>query len=139
MDAAISLLVANHLTKTPCRVDMIAALLNSETALTEQEIKQKIMYDYDRATIFRNLRAFLKSGLIHAVSLEGGEVRYQLSQSRAKSAVHAHFHCKLCSNLYCLNESSIQGLSLPSGFVADDYDIVIKGLCSHCGVTIDEK
>ncbi len=134
MNTAKSLLNENSLAKTPCRIDMICTLLESDTALTEFEIKQRIVYDYDRATIFRNLKAFLKTGLIHAVSLEGGEVRYQITKTRVNNPVHAHFHCKKCSKVYCLNELAFKGITLPKGFTAEDYDIVIKGWCPHCNV-----
>lgn len=132
MDNIKQLLAASKMAKTPCRVDMLHILLDSETALTEIEIKHKLSYDYDRATIFRNLRAFLKTGLLHAIALEGGEVRYQVSESRLQSHVHAHFHCKACSNLYCLNAVSLDKLNLPEGFEAEEFDLVVKGFCEKC-------
>lgn len=127
-----TLLNAHHMAKTPCRVEMLQTLLASESALTESEIRQQIAFDYDRATVFRNLRAFLKEGLIHAVALEGGELRYQITEPSASGQVHAHFHCKSCSCVYCLKEEGLQNMQLPTGFIADDYDLVIKGYCKSC-------
>jgi Fur family transcriptional regulator, ferric uptake regulator len=132
MDTIKQLLAASRMAKTPCRVDMLHILLDSESALTEIEIKHKLSYDYDRATIFRNLRAFLKTGLLHTIALEGGEVRYQVSTPRMQSHVHAHFHCKSCSNLYCLHAVSLDKLNLPEGFEAEDFDLVVKGFCEKC-------
>lgn len=127
-----TLLNAHQMAKTPCRVEMLQTLLASESALTESEIRQQIAFDYDRATIFRNLRAFLKEGLIHAVALEGGEVRYQISEATNSGHVHAHFHCKACSGVYCIAEVGLRSIQLPTGFIAADYDLVIKGYCKAC-------
>ncbi len=130
MEKTRTLLNAHQMAKTPCRVEMLETLMGSESALTEFEIRQKMAYDYDRATVFRNLRAFLKEGLIHAVALEGGELRYQISETTSSS--HVHFHCKSCSSVYCLKDEGLRDIQLPVGFIADDYDLVIKGYCKSC-------
>lgn len=120
------------MSKTPCRVGMLTVLLESDSALSELDIKYRMKNEYDRTTIFRNLKAFLKEELIHAISLEGGEVRYQVTGKHAHT--HAHFHCKLCSNLYCLREIEMQQFALPAGFSATEYDLVLKGCCQSCAL-----
>ncbi len=132
MEEARELLSSFNMHKTPCRVEMLSTLIHSQSALTELEIKQRMSYEYDRATIFRNLKAFLKAGVIHGVPLEGGEVRYQVTAPQQCDHIHAHFHCKQCSNLYCLKAVEIQKLNLPDGYKADEYDLVIKGFCDNC-------
>lgn len=135
MKEARDLLGQKGMSKTPCRLEMLTALLESDSALSELDLKDRMLNAYDRATIFRNLKAFLRMELIHAVPLERGEVRYQISTRHTH--MHAHFHCKLCSNLFCLQAIEFRKLVLPEGFSAEEYDLVIKGFCQSCAPSND--
>lgn len=135
MKEARDLLGQKGMSKTPCRLEMLSVLLESDSALSELDIKERMRNAYDRATIFRNLKAFLKERLIHAVPIERGEIRYQISTKHAQ--MHAHFHCKLCSNLFCLQEIELRKLALPEGYSAEEYDLVIKGFCQSCAASND--
>ncbi|MBN1989960.1 MAG: transcriptional repressor [Bacteroidales bacterium] len=128
-----NILETHNLSKTPCRVDIIDTLLATEVALTEQQLKENLKFDYDRATIFRTLKTFSEKGIIHCVPVEGNEVYYAISKPNYKQTLsHAHFHCSTCGGVYCLNSISIAEPQLPDGFAAQGYELTINGCCRKC-------
>jgi Fur family ferric uptake transcriptional regulator len=128
-----SILDQHNLSKTPCRVDIINTLTSVDVALTENQIKKNLKFDYDRATIFRTLKTFSEKGIIHCVPVEGNEVYYAISKPNYKQTLsHAHFHCNSCGGVYCLNSISIAEPQLPEGFSANKYEITINGCCKKC-------
>jgi Fur family transcriptional regulator, ferric uptake regulator len=134
MQEVASLLVKKNLAKTPCRIDILRVLINSDSALSEQEIRQKMTSGYDRTTVYRTIRNFLSLGIIHGVALEGHDVRYAITRSSAckQENVHVHFHCNCCEGLYCLHAGQFQRPEVPERFIAENYDLVINGVCRKC-------
>lgn len=123
-----------NLAKTPCRIEILKVLEQKGVALSENEIKHHLSYDYDRVTIFRTLKTFLQKGIIHSITLDGKDVRYALSApTHSEKKLHAHFHCTLCRDVQCLKNISIDEPVLPEGFSAKDFDLVINGFCHKCG------
>jgi Fur family transcriptional regulator, ferric uptake regulator len=137
-DQAFSLLGDKNLSRTPCRVGVIRTLLESGSALSETEIRNKLAYNFDRTTIYRTIRSFLEQGVIHSIALEGGEIRYAITHNREEISpnFHAHFFCDGCNNVYCLPKPGFSPPVLPEGFVAGGYDLVINGQCSKCSSSI---
>lgn len=134
MEIAETLLQQYSLNKTPCRVDILRALGNAETALSESEIRQLLAFDYDRATVFRTLRTFLETGLIHSIPVDSGDVRYAITYEKEKQKrnFHAHFHCTACEKVVCLKDLQFSAPKLSDDFVPDFYNLVIDGYCKHC-------
>jgi Fur family transcriptional regulator, ferric uptake regulator len=134
MDEAYALLGHKNLSRTPCRVDVLRTLLESGSALSETEIRNKLSYAFDRTTIYRTLRSFLEQDVIHSIALEGGDVRYAITRNKQKSAehFHAHFFCDGCNNVYCLPKPEFNPPVLPDGFTASGYDLIINGKCKTC-------
>lgn len=129
------LLVAHSLNKTPCRLDMLNVLHKAEKALTEQEMKELLEYDFDRVTVFRTLRTFIEVGLVHHVTVNKNEVRYALSRPELKAddkKGHAHLHCDRCGEVLCLGGFSVDESIIPQQFQVIDYELIINGLCSKC-------
>ncbi|MGA2264803.1 MAG: transcriptional repressor [Phycisphaerae bacterium] len=82
------------------------------------------------ATVYRNLRALAEQGVLKAVSLPGeSTARYELGGK----AHHHHFHCRVCHQVYEVEgcPGRIEPLA-PRGFVLEDHEIVLYGLCSVC-------
>lgn len=129
-----ALLGTKNLSRTPCRVDILRTLMESGSALSETEIRNKLSHSFDRTTIYRTLRSFLVQDVIHSISLEGGEVRYAISQPKQKSSgtFHVHFFCDGCNNVYCLPNPEFNPPVLPAGFSASGYDLIINGKCKVC-------
>lgn len=133
MDAS-SLLGMKNLARTPCRVEILRALISAGSALSENEIRQTLKQGYDRTTIYRTLRSFLSQGIIHSVAIEGHDIRYALSKvSDCQSGnVHVHFHCYQCAGVFCINGSNFVKPAIPESFLAKNYDLIINGVCNKC-------
>ncbi len=129
------LLRVHKLNKTPCRADMLGVLIETDRALSEQEIKEQLAYDYDRVTVFRTLRTFIDAGLVHHVTVNMHEVKYALSKRDSRQNgdnAHAHFHCETCGQVVCLGSFSPDEAVIPEHFSVKDYELIINGLCAKC-------
>jgi Fur family ferric uptake transcriptional regulator len=81
------------------------------------------------ATVYRNLKALQKEGLVNTVELPGQPPRWELTADRH----HHHFLCTSCDKLYEINAcpENLQHL-LPEGYTLEEHDILLRGLCSEC-------
>lgn len=66
------------LRSTPCRLDVLSSFQAVDFALSQGDIEQKLSEQYDRVTIYRTLKTFLTSGLLHKVLDDNGGVKYAL-------------------------------------------------------------
>lgn len=129
------ILSENHLQRTPCRMSVLEVLQQAGIALSEPEIKSRLSYVYDRATLFRTLRTFVESNLIHEVIVNKNEVKYALTlhQASAKDQPgHAHFHCDGCGRVFCLGAVSRALLNIPEGFEISGFEVLFNGKCVQC-------
>lgn len=125
----------NHLQRTPCRVSVLEVLQQVGIALSEPEIKSRLPYDYDRATLFRTLRTFVENNLIHEVIVNKNEVKYALTRHEASAEDqpgHAHFHCDSCGRVFCLGAVSRALLNIPEGFEISGFEVLFNGKCVQC-------
>lgn len=82
------------------------------------------------ATVYRNLSALIKEGLVKKVVADGGD-RFD------KTLIdHAHFQCRVCGNVF-----DVQGIdcSKLSSFSCKDkiesVEVSLKGVCVNCNKT----
>jgi len=83
-----------------------------------------------RATVYNNLRALAKAGLVREVSSEGKAARYD-----ANLHPHHHFICDMCGVV-----EDISWVDLPDGAAGAalggrrirNYEIVFRGSCLKC-------
>jgi Fur family transcriptional regulator, ferric uptake regulator len=135
MNQINQLLHIHHLNRTPCRIDILKALIASQVALSEKELKAKLSFDHDRSTLYRTIRTFLEAGVIHSVIIDGQDVRYAISTDyTSPKHYHPHFHCGQCDSVVCLNDLQLQQPRVPEGFQAEDFNLVINGKCPDCKV-----
>jgi len=118
-----------NLSKTSGRVDILNILLNNTTALSEKDIQEKSTGVCDRATIYRTLKLFVKSGIIHPIATEGMVTRYILKKEPVE---HLHFKCEDCGSIICLPEIQINDYNLPVGFKKKEASVLITGSCNEC-------
>jgi Fur family ferric uptake transcriptional regulator len=133
---ALKLLEQHKLRKTTMRVGVLNALLeDSDIALSNQEIESRIP-DSDRVTLYRTLKTFEKSGLIHQAMDGSGSNKYALCHEECSSHEHldnhAHFHCVLCERTICLDEIETPHVNVPQGYTIQESYLVIKGTCESC-------
>ena len=81
------------------------------------------------ATVYRNVKAFLNSGDITAVTIPGDSPRYEM----AGHAHHHHFHCTACDRLFDVHHcpGDLREMA-PAGFRVDRHELTLYGLCEAC-------
>lgn len=128
MDAS-DILKAFNLKKTSCRKAIIDAMLKEQKPLSEHEIRNHLMNDFDRTTFYRAFKTLEQHRVIHKIVLDKQEVKYALGYQQKQ---HIHFYCHLCHNVQCIDTKQSYSFSLPEGFIADETEVLIKGICEHC-------
>ncbi|SNC66388.1 Fur family transcriptional regulator, ferric uptake regulator [Hymenobacter gelipurpurascens] len=133
----ISQTLSRHeLRQTPVRRAVLQTLLESSFALSGHEIEQKIGGDTDRITLYRTLKTFEESGLIHRVIDTSDTVRYAACSIECSAHAHfdnhVHFKCTNCQHIYCLNQVAIPAVQLPDKFEAKTRDYLLAGVCREC-------
>ncbi len=90
----------------------------------------------DRTTLYRTLKTFEEKGIVHQVDDGTGTIKYALCEAGCNCDIdrdlHLHFHCSNCRETICLTEHKIPQINLPDGYVAEDMNLVVKGICEHC-------
>ena len=90
--------------------------------------------DQDQATVYRNIKLFERLGIISRLQL-GWNSKLELS-----SAFHDHHHhmtCIVCGRVIAWEEDPaielrIQTLAMKLGFIPQDHQLEIRGLCQSC-------
>ncbi len=90
----------------------------------------------DRITLFRTLKTFQKNGMVHSVDDGTGTTKFALCEEGCECDIqrdlHVHFHCRICSETFCLPKYKIPEIDLPEKFSAEEANLVVKGVCGKC-------
>jgi Fur family ferric uptake transcriptional regulator len=129
------LLKDHHLRSTSSRAAILSLFLQNDRALSYSDIERKIAASYDRVTVYRTLKTFLDSGMIHKVLDDGGSLKYALCDiscsTKEHHHEHVHFKCSSCGQTSCL-EVAIPSIELPEGYSATELNLLIQGVCDKC-------
>lgn len=83
------------------------------------------------ATVYRNLKRFVKDGEISALELDGNPGRFDIMPGN-----HGHFWCDECDRIFNLDEPAAEELNgkltRETGFEISNYQVVLRGLCLDC-------
>jgi len=83
------------------------------------------------ATVYRALKLMLESRQVQQVNMPSGETRYE----SAHLGHHDHFQCRICRKVFDLEKCPLKlkiGSTLPGGFVVEDHEMTLFGLCAKC-------
>ncbi len=131
MDAS-KILKESNLKCTDCRSGILDALIQSDIALSEQEIKAAQGENHDRTTFYRSFKTLLEHGVLHKITIDS-EAKYILTQDKEdKPEDHYHFYCLHCGKVFCMHSVPQKTLNLPEGFIAEHTDLIVKGQCAEC-------
>ena len=126
---------AKGLKATPVRTGVLEALQQSDAAMTTHEL-ETLLGKVDRITLYRVLKDFCESGLLHKVTGPDGVTRFAVChdscQREAHADDHVHFTCTTCQKMYCLAHTHSPGLNLPRGFTMATVQILVEGICDQC-------
>lgn len=81
------------------------------------------------ATVYRNIKGLLESGVLRTVEIPGGSARYEL----AGMAHHHHFQCNDCDKVFDIPgcPGNLDNLT-PPGFEVSSHNITLYGKCPDC-------
>ncbi len=81
-----------------------------------------------KTTIYNTLRVFINAGLVRTVTIDDGELRYDLNRTD-----HGHFKCEACGVIIDfpidIEQIPYEGLS---HFLIKERNVYFKGLCPDC-------
>lgn len=134
---AIEILNDYNLRRTAGRISIINIFMNTNIALSENVIEEKLIGLCDRATIYRTLKTFIDKGILHRVIDENSIVKFAMCNtdhcsSHHHSHEHVHFKCQSCGNTECMDDLMITPVQLPEGYKAKETNYLIVGLCKNC-------
>ena len=126
------ILQRNDLKNTACRKYIVGELLQSRTAMSEQELKGSSDL-FDRVTFYRTLKTLEEHEVIHRIVLNDNTVKYALTrQKQGLAHIHSHFHCERCDEVLCLRGKTRFEAELPEGNRQREVFVVIEGSCASC-------
>lgn len=123
------------LSTTESRRKILSLFFNSNDALTHGDIEKEVGHKYDRVTIYRTLQTFEEKGIIHTIPTADNAILYALCKDCTEGHHHddhVHFICTNCGKTICLDDVVSPKIDLPQGYVADDVQVVINGVCKDC-------
>jgi Fur family transcriptional regulator, ferric uptake regulator len=124
-----------QLSATESRRKILSLFLTSGDALTHGDIEKEVGDKYDRVTIYRTLQTFEEKGIIHAIPTADNAIKYALCKECEDGHHHddhVHFICSNCEKTICLDDIVSPRIALPQGYVADNVQVVINGVCKEC-------
>jgi Fur family ferric uptake transcriptional regulator len=72
----------NHnLKRTSCREGIIEVIMTAKQALSENEIRERLVGIYDRTTFYRSFKTLEEHNIIHKIVLDNQLVKYALDNT----------------------------------------------------------
>ncbi len=128
----VDILTSHNLKRTSCREGIIEVVINAEEALSENEIRDKLVGNYDRTTFYRSFKTLVEHDIIHKIVVENQFVKYALSTKITKKVEHVHFYCCECHTVKCMETVPVTKYKLPDGYYEEETEVLIKGICAKC-------
>ena len=117
------------------RLLVLEFLLRQPAAVSLNDLEASF-HRSDRVTLYRTLKTFEEKGLVHSIGDGTGSVKFALCAEGCSPQehhdLHVHFHCRQCSETYCLPKSRIPEVPLPDRFQTEEVNLMVKGLCATC-------
>jgi len=129
---AVEILNNHNLKRTSCREGIIEVLMTAKQALSENEIRERMVGNYDRTTFYRSFKTLEEHKIIHKIIIDNQLVKYALDNTVTHKDEHAHFYCNECNAVQCMDNVPIQKYQLPDGYSDVETEVLIKGTCANC-------
>ena len=134
LEAILNRLKERKMRVTKNRERVIGALLTAEKPLNAEEIRER--GDLDLVTVYRNVEAFEKAGVLQRIPLENGTQIFELTSP------DEHYHHLVCRECHqaerldvCVGEE-MRKVAKANGYSHIAHVLEVYGLCSEC---VDEE
>lgn len=120
---------------TAMRILIFRYLAEKEVAVALTDIENAFV-KAERTTLYRTMKKFEQNGIVHQIDDGTGIAKYALCEPDCNcdldQDLHLHFHCDHCDETVCLTEHKIPHINLPEGYIAEDANLVLTGICEKC-------
>ena len=88
----------------------------------------------DKSTLFRTLTLLSESHLLHDIDDGSGSHKFCVCHhdDTLHCTGHVHLTCRVCHRTFCLTDVRIPQVELPEGFVPEEAEYIVKGVCPDC-------
>jgi len=135
MKALEKVLERNKVRPTAMRLLVLQYLFTKNVAVSLTDLENSFEKS-DRTTLYRTLKTFVESCLVHKIDDGTGVSKYALCEENCNCEIetdlHVHFHCNLCKQTICLPKHKIPAIYLPKAFLPQEVNLVVKGTCNKC-------
>ena len=135
METIEQLLTSKNIRVTATRLLIYKFLAEKQVAATLSDI-ENAFEKADRTTLYRTVKTFVEKDIVHQIDDGTGTVKYALCEQdcscEIETDLHLHFHCNNCNETVCLTDHKIPQIKVPDGFVSENVNLVVKGICDKC-------
>ena len=135
METIEKVLESKNIRVTAMRLLIYRFLAEKDIAVTLSDI-ENAFEKADRTTLYRTIKTFEEKDIVHQIDDGTGITKYALCEKGCncdiKTDLHLHFHCNNCNETICLTEHKIPHINLPDGYITEDINLVVKGICEKC-------
>ena len=135
METIEQLLESKNIRVTAMRLLIYKFLAENQVAVTLSDV-ENAFEKADRTTIYRTVKTFMEKDIAHQIDDGTGIVKYALCEQdcscEIETDLHLHFHCNNCNETICLTEHKIPKIKVPDGFVSENVNLMVKGICDKC-------
>ncbi len=88
----------------------------------------------DKSTLFRTLTVLSDAHLLHDIDDGSGSHKFCVCHhdDTLHCTGHVHLTCRVCHRTFCLTDVRIPSVGLPEGFIPEDTEYLVKGICPAC-------
>lgn len=133
IEQARTLIKARGLRVTGGRASLVAALMRAGEPVSLETAQSLCGAEGgDQATVYRNLQALSKSGLLRAVKGVGRREMFELAV-QAHEHGHAHMACTKCGRVECVDLGDVPAKPPKlNGWNVSDLSVTVWGICPQC-------
>ena len=88
----------------------------------------------DKSTLFRTLTLLSEAHLLHDIDDGSGSHKFCVCHhdDTLHCSGHVHLTCRICHRTFCLTDVRIPQVALPEGFIPEEAEYIVKGVCPEC-------
>lgn len=125
-----------NLRVTPFRVEVLEIFNRHANAIDVATLETELK-EFDRITLYRTIKTFIESGIIHEIVMPGDIKKLALCKDDCSvhdhqhNHHHLHFKCDNCLEVYCLELNEFPVVKYPK-FKITQLELQGSGLCENC-------